>query len=155
MKNKFSKHWKASTQPRKQRKYTANAPLHIKKKLLSVNLSKELRKKHKIRNIEVRKGDTVKIMRGKFKKKTGKILEVNVKTSKVKIEGIQVKKQDGSKANVRLRPSNLQIIELVLEDKKRMKRTSTHSPDKQSNERMKTDKEEKKSESTKKVEEKK
>jgi large subunit ribosomal protein L24 len=143
MKNKFSKHWKASTQPRKQRKYTANAPLHIKKKLLSVNLSKELRKKHKIRNIEVRKGDTVKIMRGKFKKKTGKIIEVNVKTSKVKIEGIQVKKQDGSKANVRLRPSNLQIIELVLEDKKRMKRTNKET------------KEEKKSESTKKVEEKK
>ena len=121
MKNKFSKHWKASTQPRKQRKYLANAPLHIKRKLLSVNLSKELRKKHKIRNIEVRKGDTVKIMRGKFKKKEGKIIEVNVKTSKVKVEGIQVKKQDGSKANIKMRPSNLQIIELILEDKKRMK----------------------------------
>jgi large subunit ribosomal protein L24 len=124
MKNKFSKHWKSSTQPRKQRKYTANAPLHIKKKLLSTNLSKELRKKFKIRNIEVRKGDTVKIMRGKFKKKTGKIIEVDTKKSKVKIEGIQVKKQDGSKANVRMWPSNLQIIELNTDDKKRMKRTN-------------------------------
>jgi large subunit ribosomal protein L24 len=124
MKNKFSKHWKASTQPRKQRKYAANAPLHIKKKQLSANLSKELRKKFKIRNIEVRKGDTVKIMRGKFKKKTGKIIEVNVKKSKVKIEGIQVKKQDGSKANVRMWPSNLQIIELNTDDKKRMKRNN-------------------------------
>jgi len=124
MKNKFSKHWKASTQPRKQRKYAANAPLHIKKKQLSANLSKELRKKFKIRNIEVRKGDTVKIMRGKFKKKTGKIIEVNVKKSKVKIEGIQVKKQDGSKASVRLWPSNLQIIELNTDDKKRMKRNN-------------------------------
>jgi large subunit ribosomal protein L24 len=144
MKNKFSKHWKASTQPRKQRKYTANAPLHIKKKLLSVNLSKELRKKHKIRNIEVRKGDTVKIMRGKFKKKTGKIIEVNVKTSKVKIEGIQVKKQDGSKANVRLRPSNLQIIELILEDKKRMKRTNKEPKEEKKTESKETKKEEKK-----------
>jgi large subunit ribosomal protein L24 len=124
MKNKFSKHWKASTQPRKQRKYAANAPLHIKKKQLSANLSKELRKKFKIRNIEVRKGDTVKIMRGKFKKKTGKIIEVNVKKSKVKIEGIQVKKQDGSKASVRMWPSNLQIIELNTDDKKRMKRNN-------------------------------
>jgi large subunit ribosomal protein L24 len=140
MKNKFSKHWKASTQPRKQRKYTANAPLHIKKKMLSTNLSKELRKKFKIRNIEVRKGDTVKIMRGKFKKKTGKILEVNVKTSKVKIEGIQVKKQDGSKVNVRLWPSNLQIIELNNDDKKRMKRINkeekkSESKDKKSEEK--------------------
>jgi large subunit ribosomal protein L24 len=146
MKNKFSKHWKASTQPRKQRKYVANAPLHIKRKLLSVNLSKELRNKHKVRNIEVRKGDTVKIMRGKFKKKTGKIIEVNVKISKVKVEGIQVKKQDGSKAYIKMRPSNLQIIELNLDDKKRTL----------GNKKMKTtNKETKKEESTKKTEEKK
>jgi len=121
MKNKFSKHWKASTQPRKQRKYLANAPLHLKRKLLSVNLSKELRKKFGKRNIVVRKGDTVKVMRGKFKLKTGKIMEVNTNKSKVIIEGITVKKQDGSKANIKMRPSNLQIIELNLDDKKRMK----------------------------------
>jgi len=108
--------------------------------MLSVNLSKELRKKFKKRNIVVRKGDTVKIMIGKFKKKTGKITAVNVKTSKVIIEGITVKKQDGSKANIKMRPSNLQIIELNLDDKKRMRETSTHSPDKQSNERMKENK---------------
>ena len=121
MKNKFSKHWRASTQPRKQRKYLANAPLHLKRKLLSVNLSKELRKKFKKRNVVVRKGDTVKVMRGKFKLKTGKIMEVNTNKSKVIIEGITVKKQDGSKANIKMRPSNLQIIELNLDDKKRMK----------------------------------
>nr|AJS11704.1 50S ribosomal protein L24P [uncultured archaeon] len=121
MEKKFSKHWKSSKQPRKQRKYTANAPLHIKRKLLSVNLSKELRKEHKIRNIPVRKGDTVRITRGKFKKKRGKVTEVRVKTSDVIIEGIQIKKQDGSKVNVKLKPSNLQITELNLEDKKRLK----------------------------------
>jgi large subunit ribosomal protein L24 len=149
MKNKFSKHWRASKQPRKQIKYAANAPLHLKRKMLSVNLSKELRKKFKKRNIVVRKGDTVKVMVGKFKKKTGKITEVNVKNSKVIIEGITVKKQDGSKANIKMRPSNLQIIELNLDDKKRMEGTSTHSLDKQSNERMKATKEESKSEKPK------
>ena len=121
MKNKFSKHWKESKQPRKQRKYLANAPLHIKRKLLSANLSKDLRKKYNKRNIPVVKGDTVKIMRGKFKDKTGKITEVNTGTSKIKIEGIMVKKQDGSKANIKMQPSNVQIIELNLNDKKRMK----------------------------------
>ena len=120
MKQKFSKHWKASKQPRKQRKYNANLSLHLKKKLMSVNLSKELRKKHGKRNIPLRKGDTVRVMRGKFEKKQGKVTEVKLKTSKVIIEGIQVKKQDGSKVNVRLRPSNLQIIELNMEDKKRL-----------------------------------
>jgi large subunit ribosomal protein L24 len=121
MKIKFSKCWKASKQPRKQRKYIANAPLSIKRKLMSVNLSKELRKKYERRNIETRKSDIVKIMKGKFKNKQGKIIAVNLKKSSVFIEGIQVKKQDGSKVNVKLRPSNLHIIELNLEDKKRIK----------------------------------
>ena len=134
MKQKFSKHWKASKQPRKQRKYNANLHLHLKKKLMSVNLSKELRKKHAKRNVTLRKGDTVKIMRGKFKNKQGKVTEVKLKLSKVIIEGIQVKKQDGSKVNVRLRPSNLQIIELNLEDKKRLKTDKKAHSDKQNKE---------------------
>jgi len=124
MKKKFSTKWKASKQPRKQRKYAANAPLHIKRKFVSINLSKELRKKHGKRNIPVRKGDVVKIKRGKFRKKQGKILEVKSKISKITVEGIQVKKLDGSKVNVKLQPSNLQIIELNLEDKKRLKSIS-------------------------------
>jgi len=121
MKKEFSTAWKASKQPRKQRKYLAKAPLHLKKKFVSVNLSKELRKKHEKRNLPVKKGDIVKVMRGKFKKKQGKVLSVKLKTQKIIVEGIQVKKLDGSKVNVNLRPSNLQIIELNLEDKKRLK----------------------------------
>jgi large subunit ribosomal protein L24 len=127
MKKKFSTAWKSSKQPRKQRKYLAKAPLHIKRKLLSVNLSKELRKKYGKRNVVVRKGDTVKIMNGKSKKKTGKIIQVFTKKSKVTIEGIQVKKQDGSKVNVKLQPSNLQIIELNLTDNKRFSNKKAES----------------------------
>ncbi|MEK6819950.1 MAG: 50S ribosomal protein L24 [Nanoarchaeota archaeon] len=119
MKKKFSKHWKGSKLPRKQRKYVANLPLHLKKKLVSVNLSKELRKKQGKRNVSVRKNDTVKIMRGKFKKKQGKVLEVKLKTGKIIVEGIQTKKMDGSKVNVSMRASNLQIVELDLSDKRR------------------------------------
>lgn len=128
MKKEFSKNWKSSKQPRKQRKYLANAPLHIRKKFVGVNLSKELRKSQGRRNIPVKKGDTVKIMKGKFKGKQGKVTEVKLKLSKISIEGIQVKKQDNSKVNVKLQPSNLQIIELNLEDKKRFKRKSRTVP---------------------------
>lgn len=124
MKKEFSSAWKKSKQPRKQRKYLAKAPIHIRKKLVSANLSKELRKKHNKRNIPIRKGDKVKITRGKFKGKTGKVARVYLKNTKVTIEGIQAKKQDGSKVNIKLQPSNLQIIELNLEDKKRFKKLS-------------------------------
>jgi large subunit ribosomal protein L24 len=118
MKNKFNTSWKASKQPRKQRKFRANAPLHLRKKFVSVNLSKELRAKEEKRNINVKKGDVVKILRGKFKDKKGKILEVNLKTSRIVVEGIQNSKMDGSKANIRLQPSNLQIIEMTERGKK-------------------------------------
>ena len=119
MEKKFSLSWKASKQPRKQRKYVANAPIHLKRKMLSSNLSKELRKKFGKRSVSIRKGDIVKILRGKFKGKTGKIIEIKTKNSKIYIEGIQIKKRDGSKVNVKLNSSNLQIITLNDEDKKR------------------------------------
>ncbi|MEK6847866.1 MAG: 50S ribosomal protein L24 [Nanoarchaeota archaeon] len=121
MKKLFSTSWKSSRKPRKQRKYRAMASIHLKRKFLSANLSKELRKKYKKRNLPLKKGDIVVIMRGKFRKKTGKIIMVNAKKLKVEIEGIQIKKQDGSKANVKFNPSFLQITELNLEDKKRNK----------------------------------
>jgi len=120
MKKKFSKSWKSSKQVRKQKKYRINAPLHIKHKMLASNLSKELRKKYSKRNIEIRKDDKAKIMRGEFRGKEGKIIEINLKKMKVYIEGIQKTKKDGTKVNVPIDPSNIQITELK-EDKKRMK----------------------------------
>jgi hypothetical protein len=38
------------------------------------------------------------------------------------VEGIQIKKQDGSKVSVPFKASNLKIIELNLEDKKRIRK---------------------------------
>jgi|SRR3989344_719601 len=121
MKQKFSTKWKSSRQKRKQRKYLINAPLHIRHKFLASNLSKELRKKYSRRSFPLRKGDKVKILRGKFKRKEGKISQVDVKTLKVSIEGIQRQKKDGTKINVYFHPSKLQILELNLEDKERIK----------------------------------
>ena len=123
MKKEFSTKWKASKRPAKQRKFVANAPLHSKRKLLSVNLSKDLRKKQETRNVEVRKGDKVKILRGKYKGKEGKVSKVVTKLLKIYVEGIQRTKQDGSKVEVPLRASNLQIVELNSDDKKRFKKT--------------------------------
>ncbi len=122
MKKKFSKKWKASRQPRKQRKFQLNAPLHLRYKKMSATLSKELRKKHSMRNLEVRKGDTVKIMRGKFKKKQGKVLVCDLKKGKITIDGIQATKKEGTKVPVWFDASNVKIILLEVEDKKRLKK---------------------------------
>lgn len=117
----WNKSWKASKQARKQRKYAANAPLHIARKFISSLLSKDLRKKYTKKNIPVKKGDTVKVMRGQFKGKTGKIEEVYVERQRVRIEGIELTKRDGTKSAYRLHPSKLMLTELNLEDQKRKK----------------------------------
>ena len=50
-----------------------------------------------------------------------KIAKVDLKRCRVAIEGIQRKKQDGTKVNVFFNPSNLKITELSLDDKKRIR----------------------------------
>ena len=123
MKSKFSTSWIGSKQPRKQRKYRHNAPLHLKHRFLSTHLSKELRQKYGKRSVSARKGDEVLVMRGKFAKKKGKIVEIDVKRSRVTVDGINRKKTDGTKVNVYFDTSNLLIQSLNLDDKKRFKRT--------------------------------
>jgi large subunit ribosomal protein L24 len=122
MKQEFSTSWKASKQPRKQRKYLHNTPLHLKQKLMAAALDKLLRAKYQIRSLEVRKGDEVLIMRGKFKKKTGKVSEVDRTKIKVGIEGITITKKDGNKVKVWFHPSNIKIIKINEDDKKRIKK---------------------------------
>src|SRR3989338_3688807 len=119
MKKIFSSSWKRSRQPRKQRKYRANAPLHIKGKFLAAHLSKELRKTYNRRSIRLRSGDKVKVMVGQFKKKEGKVERINTKNQEAYIAGIEIVKRDGSKTLYPIHPSNLMITELNIEDKKR------------------------------------
>lgn len=116
---KFSNSWKSSKNVRKQRKYRYNAPLHIRHKMMSTTLSKDLRKKYGKRNIPIRKGDRVKIIKGQFKKLIGKVEKINLKKMKVYIEGAQRIKKDGTKAYYPIHPSNISIMELNLDDKRR------------------------------------
>jgi large subunit ribosomal protein L24 len=119
MKNEWSNKWVSSTQPRKQRKYRENAPLHIRRKFLSVNLSASLRERYGKRSMVVRKGDDVRVLRGGMKGKTGTVEKASISREKIYIEGIKVKKVDGSEVSKPFQPSNLQITKLNLDDKRR------------------------------------
>ena len=120
MNKEFSNKWQGSRLPRKQRKYLANAPLHLKRKMMAATLSKDLRKKYGFRSIETRKGDEVRIMRGKFAGKTGKVSTIVIKKMKVTIDGITHNKKDGTKVNVLIHPSKLMITSLNTDDKYRI-----------------------------------
>lgn len=119
MKKIWSSKWVASKQPRKQRKYIINLPIHRVKDVMHSMLSKDL--KEKKNSIPIRKGDKVKIMRGQFKKKTGTVDKVLNKKMKVYIDVAKMTKKDGSSVYYPIHPSNLQITEIAGEDKKRKK----------------------------------
>lgn len=122
MKSVFSKTWVRSKQPRKQRKYVANAPLHIKGKMVHAHLSKDLQKKYTKRSLRLRVGDKVKILRGTHKGEEQKIESVDIKKTRVYIEKMDLTKKDGSKTRIPFHPSNLMLTDLNLDDKKRVQK---------------------------------
>ncbi|MFP3215159.1 MAG: 50S ribosomal protein L24 [Candidatus Micrarchaeota archaeon] len=111
----------ASSKPRKQRKFRYTAPLHVRQKFLNVHISKELAEKLgiKARSIEVRRGDTVKVVSGGQKGKIGKVSKINLRKGFVYIDGIVRKTSKGKEIMIPIRPSNLYITELDLSDKYR------------------------------------
>ena len=129
----FTASWNKSIQVRKQRKYRYNAPLHHRQKMVHVHLSPELRKKYGIRNTQVKKGDKIKVLKGQFKKKEGKVERVILKRERVFVAGIELIKKEGTKVPVALTPSNLMITELNLDDRRRKQKLESkhnHSAEK-------------------------
>lgn len=102
--------------PKKQRQRIVK---RIAMKGIGSHLSKSLIEKYKIRTAKLRVGDEVKIIRGIFKGKQGRVEKVIPKKEKVFIEGIEIEKQDGTKAKVPVHNSNLIITSLKLDDKMR------------------------------------
>lgn len=119
MKSKFSNSWKSSKQPRKQKKYLYNAPLHIRGKFVRAHVSLDLRKKYGFRSFRLRTGDKVKIMRGQYKGKEEKVIEVNLKKQTIYLDKITIARIDGNTARVPFKSSNLMITDFNMSDKKR------------------------------------
>ena len=109
-----------SKKPKKQRKFIRTAPLHARRRLMAAHLSADLKKQYKRRSFPVRKGDEVVVMRGKFKKRSGKVARVDIKKYRVYIEGVMIKRTDGTERQAGIHPSNLRINKLNLDDKKRV-----------------------------------
>lgn len=106
-----------SIQPRKQRKWLFQAPLHKKRKWLAAHLAENLLLKYDRRSIPVVKGDTVKIMRGNFRGHEDKVSTVHVKKQSIEVEGVTLTKADGTKLAKPIHASNVLITKLNLTDK--------------------------------------
>ena len=116
----WSRSWKSSTDPQKQRKYRENAPQHVKDNFISANLSHTLRDELGTRNLGIRNGDRVRVMRGDRKGAEGIVNEVDRENERVFIDGVEKEAVDGTVHQIPLRPSNVQIVSLNLSDEDRL-----------------------------------
>ena len=114
----------ASGKPRKQRVFRYNAPMHVRQKFVHVRVAKELAAKLgvKRRSVAVRRGDTVKVMSGGSRGKTGKVASVDLKRAIVLVEGIVRKNAKGKESQIPIKSSNVYAIDLDLSDKLRSAR---------------------------------
>ena len=66
---------------------------------MSCHLNKDLKTKYEVRSIPIRKGDTVKVLRGTYKGRDGKVITVYRKKWCVHIEKVTKEKTNGKKKN--------------------------------------------------------
>ena len=103
--------------PRKQRKWLYNAPAHLRHKLMAAPLSPELAASKKAKSLPVRKGDTVRVVRGDHIGFEGKVSRVDLKNYRIFLEGLTREKVDGTNIFVSVHPSKVIIKNLKLDDK--------------------------------------
>merc|ERR1739840_84487 len=113
-KMKLNKHVTSSA--RKQRKRHFTAPSHIRRKLMTAPLSKDLKQKYGVRNIPIRKDDEVQVVRGHYKgQQVGKVVQCYRKKFCVYIERIQREKANGASVFVGIHPSKVCIVKLKMD----------------------------------------
>ncbi len=108
-----------SSKPSKQRKFLYNAPLHLRAKMMAAPLSPELRERYGRRSFPVRKGDKVRIMRGDYAGREGKVIGIDREKYRIHVEGLTRKRADGTEVPIPVHPSKVMIIDLDLGDERR------------------------------------
>ena len=114
----------ATSKPGKSRKFFAEMALHRAAKSVAGHLNEKLKKELGRRALPLRKGDTVKIMRGAFRGKEGKISKIERSSGMVYIEKIARKKSNGAEVEIAFDASTLLLIDIDRTDRKRLKRKS-------------------------------
>ncbi|CAM8940928.1 unnamed protein product [Rhodiola kirilowii] len=100
---------------RKNRKAHFTASSSVRRVLMSAPLSTELRTKYNVRSMPIRKDDEVQIVRGTFKGRDGKVVQVYRRKWVIHIERITREKVNGTTVNVGVNPSKVVITKLRLD----------------------------------------
>jgi len=107
-------HKDVSSSRRKCRKAHFSAPSHLRYKLMSANLSKELREKYNVKSLPVRRDDEVLVVRGNYKDSRGKVNTVYRKRWCLYVDKVTEVRKNGASIKIPIDPSNVVITKLKL-----------------------------------------
>ena len=85
-----------SSSRRKSRKAHFTAPSSERRKIMSAALDAELKAKHGVNAVPIRKDDEVRVVRGKYKNREGKVCQVYRKKWVIHITNVTREKVNGA-----------------------------------------------------------
>jgi large subunit ribosomal protein L24 len=95
---------------RTSRKKQFNLPVHLRKVRVVAKVAKELAEKIGKKRDVVKKGDVIRVLRGDFKTKEGKVIEVDRKEGRLYVDTLVRKNSRGQDVHVPVHASNVMII---------------------------------------------
>jgi large subunit ribosomal protein L24 len=102
--------------PRKQRLARFTAHTTLRRRLMSVPLSRDLRARYGRRQLPIRKGDTVRVLRGSFIGREERVAKVDRRSYSVTLDNITVKTGESKLKPLPLRTNSLLLTRLNLAD---------------------------------------
>jgi large subunit ribosomal protein L24 len=102
--------------PRKQRLARFTAHTTLRRRLMSVPLSRDLRARYGRRQMPIRKGDTVRVLRGSYIGREERVAKVDRRSYSVTLDNITVKTGEAKLKPLPLRTNSLLLTRLNLAD---------------------------------------
>lgn len=82
-------------------------------------MAKDLRTKYSVRSLPIRKDDEVRIVRGKYKDREGKVTQVYRKKWVIYVDRVQRDKSNGASVPIGIHPSKVVITTIKLDKDRR------------------------------------
>jgi large subunit ribosomal protein L24 len=102
--------------PRRQRRAVYEADTFERRRRMTVPLSRELRRRFHLRSVPLRKGDTVRVMRGSYVGREERVAKLNRRDYTVTLDNVTLKSGEEKLKPLPVRTNHLLIVRLNLAD---------------------------------------
>ncbi|TKC48330.1 hypothetical protein EI555_016285 [Monodon monoceros] len=111
-----------TSDPSEKRKRHFNAPSHIRRKIMSSPVSKELRQRYNVRSMPIRKNDEVHVVQGHYRgQQIAKVVQVYRNKYVIYVERVHWENANSTTVPVGIHPSKVVITRLKLnKDRKKI-----------------------------------